>query len=52
MRNIGLLLLGLVGLALLWPSKIRAALGVVGLIAVMAAIGFLAVVVLNLPSRP
>jgi hypothetical protein len=48
--RIGILLLVLVALALLWPRKIRTALGFVGLIAVLAAIGFLVVVLINLPA--
>jgi hypothetical protein len=48
--RIGIFLLVLVALALPWPSKIRTALGFVGLIAVMAAIGFLVVVLINLPA--
>jgi hypothetical protein len=48
--RIGFFLLVLVALALPWPSKIRTALGFVGLIAVRAAIGFLVVVLINLPA--
>jgi hypothetical protein len=48
--RIGIFLVVLVALALLWPGKIRTALGFVGLIAMMAAIGVLIVVFINLPA--
>ena len=48
--RIGIFLLVLLALALLWPSKIRTALGFAGLIAAMAAIGVLIVVLINLPA--
>jgi hypothetical protein len=48
--RIGFLLLGLLVLALLWPSKIRTALVIVGILALLAAIGVLVVVLINLPS--
>ena len=48
--RIGMFLLVLVAFAILWPSKIRTALGFVGLIAALAAIGFLVVVLINLPA--
>ena len=46
--GIGIVLLVLVAFAILWPSKIRTALSFVGLIAALAAIGFLVVVLINL----
>jgi hypothetical protein len=49
-RIIGLLLLVLLVLALLWPSKRRAILVFVGLVALLAAIGVLVVVLINLPQ--
>ncbi|HET6378186.1 MAG TPA: hypothetical protein VFG05_07755 [Methylocella sp.] len=52
MRIFVLLMLGLAVLGILWPSKLRAGLSVMGLIALLAAIGFLAVIILNLPSPP
>jgi hypothetical protein len=48
--RIGIVFLLLLAIALLWPSKIRTALGFAGLIAVMAAIGILIVVLINLPA--
>jgi hypothetical protein len=48
--RIGFLLLVLLVLALLWPSKIRTALVIVGILALLAAIGVLVVVLINLPS--
>jgi hypothetical protein len=48
--RIGIFLLVLLALVLLWPSKIRTALGFVGLVAVMAAIGVLVVVFINMPA--
>jgi hypothetical protein len=48
--RIGIFLLIAVALGLLWPRKIRASLGFVGLIAVLAAVGFLIVVLINLPA--
>jgi hypothetical protein len=48
--RIGIFLLALVAFATLWPSKIRTALGFVGLIAALAAIGFLVIVLINLPA--
>jgi small-conductance mechanosensitive channel len=48
--RIGIFLLVVVALAILWSSKIRTALGFVGLIAVLAAIGLLVVVLINLPA--
>jgi hypothetical protein len=48
--RVGVFLLVLLSLALLWPSKMRTALGVVGLIAALAAIGVLIVVLINLPA--
>jgi hypothetical protein len=48
--RIGILLLVLIGLGLLWPSKARAVLGLAGIIAVLAAIGILIVVLINLPA--
>jgi hypothetical protein len=48
--RIGIFLLIAVALGLLWPRKIRAALGFVGLIAVLVAVGFLIVVLINLPT--
>jgi hypothetical protein len=50
--RIGISLLVLAALALLWPSKIRTALGAAGLIAAMAAILVLIVVLMNLPATP
>ncbi|MGH6846861.1 MAG: hypothetical protein ACREC0_05335 [Methylocella sp.] len=44
------LLIVLLVSALLWPSKIRTALGIVGVIALLAAIGVLIVVLINLPA--
>ena len=46
--RIGIVFLFLLAAALLWPSKIQ--LGFAGLIAVMAAIGVLIVVLINLPA--
>ena len=48
--RIGIILLLLVVLAIIWPSKIRTALGVAGLLAVMGAIGVLIVIFINLPA--
>jgi hypothetical protein len=48
--RIGIFLLVLVALGLLWPSKVRAVLGLAGIIAALAAIGFLIVVLINLPA--
>jgi hypothetical protein len=48
--RIGIFLLIAVALGLLWPRKIRAALGFVGLIAVLVVVGFLIVVLINLPT--
>jgi hypothetical protein len=48
--RIGIILLVLLALAVLWPSKIRTALGFVGILAAMAAIGVLIVVLINLPA--
>jgi hypothetical protein len=48
--RIGILLLVLIGLGLLWPSKARAVLGLAGIIAALAAIGVLIVVLINLPA--
>jgi hypothetical protein len=48
--RIGIFLLVLLGLGLLWPGKARAVLGLAGVIAALAAIGFLIVVLLNLPA--
>jgi hypothetical protein len=48
--RIGILLLVAAAMGLLSPSKIRAALGFVGLIAVLVAVGFLIVVLINLPA--
>jgi hypothetical protein len=45
-------LLGLIALALLWPSKVRATLGLIGIAAVIVALGFVAIVLLNVPSSP
>jgi hypothetical protein len=50
--RIAIVLLVLFAVAILWTKKLRVALSFVALIAVMAAIGFLAVVLLNLPSSP
>jgi hypothetical protein len=50
--RIAIVLLVLFAVAILWTRKLRAALSFVALIAVMAAIGFLAVVLLNLPASP
>jgi hypothetical protein len=44
------LLLVLLVLALFWPSKIRTALGIVAILALLAAIGVLVVVLINLPQ--
>jgi hypothetical protein len=48
--RIGIILLVLLALAVLWPSKIRTALGFGGILAAMAAIGVLIVVLINLPA--
>lgn len=48
--RIGIFVLVLLALALLWPSKIRTALGFAGLIVAMAAIGVLVVILINLPA--
>jgi hypothetical protein len=48
--RIGILLLVLTGLGLLWPSKVRAVLGLAGILAALAAIGVLIVVLINLPA--
>jgi hypothetical protein len=48
--RIGIVLLELLVLARLWPNTLRTALGLVGPIAVMAAIGVLIVVLINLPA--
>jgi hypothetical protein len=50
--RIGILLLVLIALGLFWLSKLWAALGVVGTIAVMDAVGFLLIVLINLPASP
>jgi hypothetical protein len=50
--RIGFLLLALIVLALLWARKVRAALGITGLIAVMSAVGFLVVGLIRLPASP
>jgi hypothetical protein len=49
---VAIVLLVLAAVALLWPSKLRTGFRIIGLIAVMAAIGSFAVVLLNLPRSP
>jgi hypothetical protein len=44
--------LGFLWPGFLWPGKLRLGLRVAGLVAVAAAIGLLAVVLLNLPKAP
>jgi hypothetical protein len=48
--RIGIFLLVLAALGLLWPSKVRTVLGLAGMIAALAVIGFLIIVLINLPA--
>jgi len=48
--RIAILLALVFAIALLWPRKARAFLGLVGIAAVILAIGILIVVLINLPA--
>ena len=48
--RIAILLAVAIAISLLWPAKARAFLGVAGIVAVLVAIGFLIVVLINLPA--
>ena len=48
--RIAILLAAVIAIVLLWPRKVRAFLGFAGIIAVIAALGFLIVVLINLPA--
>jgi hypothetical protein len=46
----GIFLAVLIAFGLLWPRKIRAALGFLGIAAALAIVGFLIIVLINLPA--
>ena len=48
--RIGIFLLVIIAVALLCPSKLRAALGFAGVVVLMVAIVFLIVVLINMPA--
>ncbi|MBO0733464.1 MAG: hypothetical protein J2P49_03945 [Methylocapsa sp.] len=48
--RLGILVLVLIAVGLLWPRKLRAALGLVGIAVALAVAGFLIIVLINLPA--
>lgn len=48
--RIAILVVLVFAVSLLWPSKVRAFLGAAGIVAVLAALGFLIVMLINLPA--
>ena len=48
--RIAILFVVVVAILLLWPAKARAFLGLAGMIAVIVAVGFFIVVLINLPA--
>ncbi len=48
--RLGIFVLLLIALGLLWPRKLRAALGFVGIAVALAAAGVLIIVLINLPA--